>query len=224
MNTAAIPRGWETPGAERVGFRPCTGLDDSPAAMRDVRLAVARAKEGDREAIRFLYVKYANNVYGYVRSILHDDHEAEDVTQQVFAKLMTALVRYEERGIPFFGWLLRLARNAAIDHLRNQRHLASEPAVTVSGRLGRTTLEEDEGDRARCLEAALADLPEEQRTVVLLRHVVGLTPTEIATRMGRSEASIHGLHHRGRRSLQQALIRLDAAPSTAGGRAPAPQC
>src|ERR1700757_2293914 len=124
MSTAAIPRAWERPAAERVGFRPSTGLDDSAAAMREVRLAVARAKEGDREAIRFLYVKYANNVYGYVRSILHDDHEAEDVTQQVFAKLMVALTRYEERGIPFFGWLLRLARNAAIDHLRRQRCLA----------------------------------------------------------------------------------------------------
>jgi len=224
MTVATMPRARSRAHELHGGFAARVSLDDSPEALREVRLAVARAKEGDREAIRFLYVKYANNVYGYVRSILHDDHEAEDVTQQVFAKLMTALVRYEERGIPFFGWLLRLARNAAIDHLRNQRHLASEPAVTVSGRLGRTTLEEDEGDRARCLEAALADLPEEQRNVVLLRHVVGLTPTEIATRMGRSEASIHGLHHRGRRSLQQALIRLDAAPSTAGGRAPAPQC
>ena len=52
-------------------------------------MAVARAKEGEDDAIRFLYVSYSNNVYGYVRSIVHDDHEAEDVTQHVFAKLMT---------------------------------------------------------------------------------------------------------------------------------------
>ena len=45
---------------------------------------------------------------------------------------------------------------------------------------------------------ALRTLPEEQRDVVVLRHLVGLTPGEIATWMGRSEASIHGLHHRGR--------------------------
>ena len=225
MTVATMPRARSRAHELHGGFAARVSLDDSPEALREVRLAVARAKEGDREAIRFLYVKYANNVYGYVRSILHDDHEAEDVTQQVFAKLMTALVRYEERGIPFFGWLLRLARNAAIDHLRRQRCLAHEPAPNaLASHLDGGPVDEVERDRARCLEAALADLPEEQRNVVLLRHVVGLTPTEIATRMGRSEASIHGLHHRGRRSLQQALIRLDAAPSTAGGRAPAPQC
>src|ERR1700758_2574608 len=156
--TAYARAGALEPGSR--GFTARKTLDDSPEALREVRLAVARAKEGDREAIRFLYVKYANNVYGYVRSILHDDHEAEDVTQQVFAKLMVALSRDEERGIPFFGWLLRLARNAAIDHLRNQRHLASEPAVTVSGRHGRGAPDEEESERARCLEVALGDLPE----------------------------------------------------------------
>ena len=46
-------------------------------------LAVARAKEGDDEALRFLYVTYSHNIYGYVRSIVRDDHEAEDVTQHV---------------------------------------------------------------------------------------------------------------------------------------------
>ena len=50
---------------------------------------------------------------------------------------------------------------------------------------------------------------------VSLRHIVGLTPSEIAQLMGRTESSIHGLHHRGRRSLQQELSRLGAAPATA---------
>jgi RNA polymerase sigma-70 factor (ECF subfamily) len=49
---------------------------------------------------------------------------------------------------------------------------------------------------------------------VFLRHVVGLTPGEIADRLGRSESSIHGLHHRGRRALQRELTRLDATPLT----------
>ncbi len=58
--------------------------------------------------------------FGYVRSIVRDDHEAEDVTQHVFTKLMTTLVKYDDRGLPFFAWLLRLARNVAIDHLRGE--------------------------------------------------------------------------------------------------------
>ena len=66
----------------------------------NTRLAVARAKEGDQEALRFLYVSYSHNIYGYVRSIVRDDHEAEDITQHVFAKLMTRIGRYDDRGDP----------------------------------------------------------------------------------------------------------------------------
>ena len=113
-----------------AGFRARTTLDESPNDRRTVAMAVARGKEGDREAIRFLYVRYSHNIYGYVRSIVHDEHEAEDITQHVFAKLMTVLVKYDERGVPFFAWLLRLAHNAAIDHLRGRR---ATPAEEVFG-------------------------------------------------------------------------------------------
>ena len=56
--------------------------------------------------------------------------------------------------------------------------------------------------------------PRTSATVVVLRHLVGLTPGEIAERLGRSENSIHGLHHRGRRAVQQELRRLECAPVT----------
>ena len=69
-------------------------------------------------------------------------------------------------------------------------------------------------DRAETVRSALATLPDEQRQVVIMRHVIGLTPGEIADHMGRSEGSIHGLHHRGRRALQRELARLDSAPCT----------
>ena len=69
-------------------------------------------------------------------------------------------------------------------------------------------------DRAQTVQDAMATITTEQREVVFLRHVVGLTPGEIADRMGRSEGSIHGLHHRGRRALQRELERLDSAPFT----------
>jgi RNA polymerase sigma-70 factor (ECF subfamily) len=75
--------------------------------------------------------------------------------------------------------------------------------------------ESDEArERARDLHAALASLPEEQRDVMVMRHVIGLSPPEIAEQMGRSESSIHGLHHRGRRALRQELTRLGSAPAT----------
>lgn len=198
--------------AGQVGFRSRTGLDESEDANEKTRLAVARAKQGDQQAVRFLYISYSHNIYGYVRSIMQDDHEAEDVTQHVFAKLITAIGKYDDRGVPFFAWLLRLARNVAIDHLRANRLMPTENVIDAEA--GRRA----DFERTHTVKDALATLPEEQREVVILRHVVGLSPTEIADRMGRTEGSIHGLHHRGRRALQRELERLDSAPFTQSPR------
>ena len=123
-----------------VGFRTRAALNDAPELRQKTALAVARAKEGDGEALRFLYVTYSHNIYGYVRSIVRDDHEAEDVTQHVFAKLMTSIVKYDDRGVPFFAWLLRLARNVAIDHLRaNRLHADRDGTRAARPRCGSTS-------------------------------------------------------------------------------------
>jgi RNA polymerase sigma-70 factor, ECF subfamily len=182
-------------------------VNSSPEMLERTRLAVARAKEGDEEALRFLYVSYSHNIYGYVRSIVRNDHEAEDVTQHVFAKLMTSLAKYDDRGVPFFAWLIRLARNVAIDHLRANRVTPVEDVLDPASGTGTNV------DRVEAVRAALAALPGDQREVVVLRHIVGLTPGEIADRMGRTESAIHGLHHRGRRALQRELTQLESTPS-----------
>jgi RNA polymerase sigma-70 factor (ECF subfamily) len=174
------------------------------------RAAIALAKEGDSLGFHYLYASYADNVFSYVRTILRDDHEAEDVTQQVFTKLLTSINRYEERSVPFSAWILRVARNAAIDCVRRDKMVLSED---VRG----TNHEFDEiaRDRRRSLTDALEGLTEEQRQVVVLRHVVGLSPTEIAERLGKTEGSVHGLHHRGRRALRKELARNGSAPALA---------
>jgi RNA polymerase sigma-70 factor, ECF subfamily len=203
--------------ADRLGTQRTTGafrakasLDETSTSVALVRRAVARAKEGDREAVRFLYLQYADNVYGYVRSIVRDDYEAEDVTQQVFTKLIVVIGKYEQRSVPFSAWILRLAHNAAIDHMRKRRAI---PAAEVYGADER--LPEGNEDRSRELRLALADLPDEQRDVIVLRHLVGLSPTEIAGRMGKTEPSVHGLHHRGRAALRTALVERGCAPTVA---------
>jgi RNA polymerase sigma-70 factor, ECF subfamily len=179
---------------------------------RLVSRAVKRAQEGDREALGFLYVHYADNVCGYVRSIVHDQHEAEDVTQHVFAKLIHVIGKYEERDVPFFAWILRVARNVAVDHIRRQRLIPVEEVRTSDEGSG----DPSGGGRMNDLRDALSTLPQAQREVLVLRHFAGLSPTEIATRMGRSEGSIHGLHHRGRRALTAELTSRGAAPATLG--------
>ena len=82
-----------------------------PPAVRQ-RFAVARAKQGDQRALHFLYVTYSDNVYGYVCSIVRDQHAAEDVTQQVFAKLITVISKYDDRR----GAVLRVAAAARTQH------------------------------------------------------------------------------------------------------------
>ena len=138
-------------------------------------------------------------------SIVHDSHDAEDITQNVFAKLMKAIHKYEPRQVPFSAWILRVARNAALDHMRARRQIPFEEVRT-----------DDDGheqvgfERSQCLRDALWRLPDEQREVLVLRHLAGLSPGEIAERLGKTEGSIHGLHHRGRAALQLALREMDA--------------
>src|SRR3954463_15837493 len=93
--------------------------------------AVRAARAGDRDGVRALYVRYADSVYGYARSIVRDDRDAEDVTQHVFVKLMTVIDRYEPRSIPFVAWLLRITHNAAIDHVRARRAVPCDEVRSV---------------------------------------------------------------------------------------------
>jgi RNA polymerase sigma-70 factor (ECF subfamily) len=184
---------------------------DAQAGERNGLLtnAIARAKEGDTGALHFLYVRYADDVYGFVNSIVGNHHEAEDITQSVFAKLMRIIGKYEQREVPFSAWILRVARNAALDHMRARRQIPFEEVRTS-----------DEGheqvgfERFQSLRTALDRLPADQREVLILRHIAGLTPPEIADALGKTESSIHGLHHRGRGALQAALRELEAAPVT----------
>ncbi len=186
---------------------------DDLAMTRLVSRAVRRAQEGDREALGFLYARYADDVCGYVRSIVHDQHEAEDITQHVFAKLIHVIGKYEERDVPFFAWILRVARNVAVDHIRRRRAIPVEEVRMTDGGGGPA-----DGERMRDLQEALAKLPRDQREVLVLRHFAGLSPTEIAERTDRTEGSVHGLHHRGRRALTAELASRGAAPATMRSR------
>jgi DNA-directed RNA polymerase specialized sigma24 family protein len=92
--------------------------------------AVARAKEGDMSALHFLYVRFADDVCAYAQSIVPDPRAAEDITQVVFAKIMKAILRYERGDAPFAGWLIRVLRNVALDHIRASRQIPLAPVRT----------------------------------------------------------------------------------------------
>jgi RNA polymerase sigma-70 factor, ECF subfamily len=187
-----------------IPLRASVGSDDDVT-----RQAVARAREGDRAAAEYCYMRFAGDVQRYVQSIVHEPHDAEDVTHNVFVKLFGCIERYDERIAPFSAWLLRIARNAALDHLRHSRAVPSDELVRR-----RSVPARDDPDASATLRDAFGTLPDQQRLVLFLRHVLGLSPDEVAQQLGRTPASVNGLQHRGRGALKAALRRAGMTPAT----------
>lgn len=169
--------------------------------------AIVAARAGDWDAVASLYRSHAEMVRRAAQAIVGSPHDAEDVAQAVFARLPAALRRYEPRDVAFASWLTRVARNAALDHVRARRQIPCE-----SVRVTEPTDDTFNAERRRALCEGLSELPTDQREVMYMHHVIGLSAEEIALRMGRSEGAVHGLHHRGRRMLRGLLTDREAAP------------
>lgn len=187
------------------------GSEDEDARRRTHRV-VALAAEGDRDAFRELYLRFAGPVHRHIRRIVRDEHEVQDITQLVFLKLMDALPRYDERQGAFEPWLLRVARNLAIDQIRRRRAIPAEHVYRPHAAVDETGVH-----RARALQDALARLSDDQREVLVMRQIVGMGPREIASRLHKTEGSVHALHHRARAAMRASLLHSGAAPATRGG-------
>jgi RNA polymerase sigma-70 factor (ECF subfamily) len=167
---------------------------------------VAEAKAGDREAFGRIFDAYSVPIHRFIASRVNSPSDAEDLTQLVFVKALEALPRYEARGIPFGGWLFRLARNAIIDQIRTRRdHLSLVAAVTRetddAGPEARAALQDDL-DR---VAVALRELTDDQREVIELRFFAGLNVLETAVAMGRQEGTVRGLQFRAIAALRRSL-------------------
>ena len=167
---------------------------------------VRTAQRGDPEAFGRIFDHYHVSVHRYIASRVGRPSDAEDLTQLVFVKALEALPRFEARGIPFGGWLFRLARNTVIDHIRTRHeHLELDEA------LEHPTGEADPGDVAElrheldAVAAALRTLTAEQRETIALRFFAGLSAREAAEAMGKQEGTIRGLQFRAIAALRRAL-------------------
>src|SRR5215207_6015771 len=176
-------------------------LDDAA-----IERLVGEAQAGDAWAFGRLFDHYHRQVYRFVASRVRRPSDAEDLTQLVFVKALEALPRYESRGIPFGGWLFRLARNCVIDHVRTRHdHLDLDAA---SGQAGRdagpdeVTVARQELDE---VAVALAALTDEQRDAIALRFFAGLSAREAAAVMGKQEGTIRGLQFRAIAALRRQL-------------------
>jgi RNA polymerase sigma-70 factor (ECF subfamily) len=192
-------------------FASRPGMVDNESARRRTQRAIERVVEdGDGAALQDLYVRYSGPVYRHIRAVIRDEHEAQDLTQIVFLKLVAALRGYDPSHGPFRPWLLRVARNLAIDQIRRRHAVPSDRLPDEA------MCDETRAERARAIQTALASLSPAQREVLVLRQIVGLLPSEIAARMDRTEGSVHALHHRARASMRASLVHLQAAPATRG--------
>jgi RNA polymerase sigma-70 factor (ECF subfamily) len=167
---------------------------------------VEEARAGDSWAFGRLFDHFHEPVYRYIASRVQRPADAEDLTQLVFVKALEALPRYEARGVPFGGWLFRLARNAVIDFART-RHQHAE--LTTIGDRADADVGPDELALTRedldAVAAALASLTEEQREAIALRFFSGLSAREAAEAMGKQEGTVRGLQFRAIAALRRQL-------------------
>ena len=167
---------------------------------------VERAQQGDPEAFGALFDHYHGPVYRYIVARVGRPSDAEDLAQLVFVKALEALPRYEARGVPFGGWLFRLARNVVIDHVRTRRNhstldVVTEQATGDDGPDELAAIRQEMDSVAR----ALRRLTPEQREAIELRFFAGLSAREAAEAMGRQEGTVRGLQFRAIGALRREL-------------------
>lgn len=188
--------------------------DHSPVGEHEL---IQKARSGDTDAYGRLYEANAPAVFRFLYAHLDDRLDAEDLTEETFLRVWQALPGYREQGAPFGGFLFRVARNVLYDHYRKTRRRPSitldrewpddqqaDPAVSVPEQLERREMH-------RVLDA----LREDQRLVLSLRFLAGLSPEETAQAMGRSAGAIRVLQHRALAAVRKLLVGPEEAQSGA---------
>ena len=168
---------------------------------------VAHAQGGDLDAIGRLYDQHHESIFRYLWLRLGDRQAAEDLTGDVFMRMLTALPGYRSVGLPFRAWLYRIAHNLLVDHFRKANNRVLVPLDEIKE-------QNDENDPASATEQklivarvnhALSQLDQNQREVIVLRFIVGLSLREVAWAVNKTEAAVKSLQHRGLAAVRLVL-------------------
>ena len=176
----------------------------SAAELEAERLLIESAQ---RDATRFgeLYERYVDVIYSFSYHHTGSHQAAEEVTAETFERALRHLPSYRWRGVPYGALLYRIAASVVSRQRRRPPFLELGDAVPAAGPgpeeawLG--------ADTERSLRSALARLPDDQRTVLLLRFEGGMRNAEIARTIGRTEGAVKALTFRGMTALRSTLTR-----------------
>lgn len=175
--------------------------------MQDEEVLVQRAQKQDNEAFAQLYEAYFDKIYRYISFRVRNDMEAEDMTQQVFMKVLNSILSYKSQGVPFSSWVYRIAHNLVVDFMRQQN---KKSTVDIDG-LQLVSLAEDPQEMiekqidVEDLKKATQRLTASQQEVLSLRFAGELSIIECAQIMGKSEGAIKALQHSAVLALRKAL-------------------
>lgn len=182
---------------------------------------VAQAKSGDKEAVSALYAAYAQSIFQYVSFRVDSRMTAEDLTAEVFLRMVRGISTFEDRGLPFGAWLFRIAGNLIIEHFRQDRRftltvLSDDERGDDSESFKRVEIEEDH----QRLLAALGALPQEYQDVLILRFMQSLSHSEVAAILGKSDIAVRSIQHRALKALGDQIGAPDEKPRSyqRGGR------
>ena len=175
---------------------------------------VRRAQGGEQSAFGELYELFYDQIFRYITFKCGSRLEAEDLTGEVFVKMLESIGKFKFQGFPFTSWLYRIAHNVVVDHFRRKGRRPTVPLDTVLNAAGAGESELERHVQVNLsmvqLTEALDDLTELQREVISLRFASGLSVAETARAVGRKENAVKALQHAGIRKLRRILAPPEA--------------
>ncbi len=172
---------------------------------------IASAQQGDTGATGQLYEMNYTSIYRYLYYRTGQVQVAEDLTAEVFLKMVQALPAYRQTNCAFRSWLFQIARNLAIDHYRRTSTHNTEVLLDEE-EIGQEGVDEvlDINLTRQTLQVSLSRLSDIQRDVIVLRFVEGLSLQEVAEVLHRTEDAIKGLQRRALLLMRQSLLQMEA--------------
>lgn len=176
--------------------------------VEDEASLVRRAKRGDPSALTEIYDRCQPAIYRYVFFQVGDAAVAEDLTGEVFVRMVEKIDGFTYRGHPIRGWLYAIARNLVTDHHRRAaRSLSLSPDDDLADPADAPEDIFEEQAVQRRLADAIAHLTPDQRQVILLRFIEGLDNETTARIMGKTVGAVKALQHRALAALRRILPR-----------------